>query len=547
MGEMACLIRSSSHSSSLLYGLPEQESEGWLADLMIRSTISSTSCESDHMKLLPIAEGKSKLDYFKDYDICGLVFACADSRARLILIDLNKSDKQQFRRISVAFPNNLTTDFSVGWSFTILDSKLFATGGRAKHVNNHKKGYYDYGFHVREVYFCDLQDAFADNIWDDGGEPWLEFKVAATLNCPKRSPLVVPYKDKIFFIANPCEEGDKLVNTPCEILHLGEFNHVKPLASPKFWQGHDPTREDTFLNGHVVVRNKLYVRVLSTNNALPTLYCLDMDAELWEAEECVCIPHILKDAVHEGDNNRPWNYVHGNKLFKLEMDEEDSTFFSFSVEILIKDDHDHDVGKVEVDLKCVVDSMGLQGRYYIFDGWVLPCEEEKTSTDVFCLMFSVADLIKRMDRYFCLCKFRLTDDCTVNILTRRAIYVLIPRFFGRLMIGFTPGITKALNKGAYSTKLIYRDAALERKKREEAKRADPNREEAEREYKRREDARREAAKARREAAKREAAKREDANRELKVERLYLRHVEWALEDEFLDSEEEPTFSSEEEE
>ncbi|CAN0927539.1 hypothetical protein LINGRAHAP2_LOCUS35959 [Linum grandiflorum] len=517
-----------------------------LADLMIRSSISSSSSESDHKKLLRIEQGKSILD-FKDPDMCGLVFACGDSRVRVVLINLNRFDEQQFRYISVAFPNNLTTDFSLGWSFTIVESKLFATGGRAKHVINHKD-YYDYGFAVREVYFCDLRDAFTNNNTDDVGESWLEFKIAVTLNCPKRSPLVVPYKDKIFFIANPCEEEKHtlVVNPPCEILHLGEFNHVKPLASPKFWQDHDPTREETFLNGHVVVRNKLYVRVISTNKALPTLYCLDMDVELWEAEECVCIPHILKDAVHEGDNNRPWNYVHGNKLFKLEMDEEDSTVFSFSVEILIKDDHDHD-HKVEVDLKCVVDSMGLQGHYYIFDGWVFPCEEEKTSTDVFCLMFSLADLANPIDTYFCLCKFKLTDDCSVNRLTKRAIYVPIPRIFGGLMIGFTPGITKELDKGNYSTKLIYRDSALERKKREEAKRADPNREEAKREYKRREDARREAAKQRREAKKKEAAMKEEANRELKVERLYLRHVEWALEDEFLDSEEEPTFSSEEEE
>ncbi|CAN0922067.1 hypothetical protein LINGRAHAP2_LOCUS32913 [Linum grandiflorum] len=290
---------------------------------MIRSSISSTSSESDHNKLLPIDEGKSKLDYVKDADICGLVFGCDDSRARLILVNLKNSDQQQFRRISVAFPNNLTTDFGVGWSFTIVDSKLFATGGRANYVHDNK-GYYDYGFHVREVYFCDLRDAFTNNNnWNEGGEPWLEFKVAATLNYAKISPLVVPYKDKIFFIANPCEEEATLVaNTPCEILHLGEFNHVKPLASPKFWQGHGPARERTFLNGHVVVRNKLYIRVVSRNKILPTLYCLDMDAELWEAEECVCIPHILKDAVHEGDDNRPWNYVHGNKLFKLEMDEE---------------------------------------------------------------------------------------------------------------------------------------------------------------------------------------------------------------------------------
>ncbi|CAN0842775.1 hypothetical protein LINGRAHAP2_LOCUS3682 [Linum grandiflorum] len=185
-----------------------------------------------------------------------------------------------------------------------------------------------------------------------------------------------------------------------------------------------------------------------------------MDAEIWEAEYCICIPHIVRE-LYQYEDKRPWNYVHGDKhLFKLEMDVEDPSIFSFSVEIL-KEDNDGDVSKVKVDLKGVVDSMGLEGHCYIYDGWVLPCGE-KTS-DVFCLMFWISEWRDDSEFYLGLCKFKLADDGSFNILTRRAIYVPIPSMIGAVRIGFTPGISKALNLGDYESELLERDMTLERK------------------------------------------------------------------------------------
>ncbi|CAN0842789.1 hypothetical protein LINGRAHAP2_LOCUS3682 [Linum grandiflorum] len=434
-----------------------------MSSLCIGSSISNESeSGSPDLKKLQIKEDL-KFDDFKDADMCGLLFADSNSSVTVGLMNL-KSDEQQFRKISVAFPKNLITRPSSCWAFTVVESKLFATGGRA-----HETYYCGYGRPVLEVYFCDLRDVVTTN--NNSDESLLEFKVATTLNCPKTSPLVVPYKDKIFFIANPCaqveeEEHSLVANTPCEVLYLGdgEFN-VKPLTSSMFWQGgHDLWRKHT---GHVVVRNKLYVRVVSGNKVLPTLYCLDMDAEVWEAEYCIRIPQIVKE-LYQYEDERPWNYVHGDKhLFKLEMDVEDPSVFCFSVEILNEDD-DGDVSKVKVDLKGVVDSMGLEGHCYIYDGWVLPCGE-KTS-DVFCLMFWISYWKDDSEFYLGLCKFKLADDGSFNILTRRAIYVPIPIMIGAVRIGFTSGISKALNLGDYESKLLERNMTLERrKKRKERK------------------------------------------------------------------------------
>ncbi|CAN0915154.1 hypothetical protein LINGRAHAP2_LOCUS28968 [Linum grandiflorum] len=285
---------------------------------------SSSSRMPDHKR----PRRKEETFDFKDPDTCGLVFGLGDSLVRVDLMTF-KSDESQIQPTSVFVfaPKGIRTDFSVGWSFAFVKFKLFATGGQAK-------CYFPTPDYPREIYYCDLRDAFTKNTVD--GQYFLEFKVAATLNSPKISALLVPYKDKIFFIADPGQKPE-LVETPCEVLHLGEFNtkpfNVKPLPSPKFWEGRNPT-DYIYLNGHVVLRNKLYVRVWG----FPTLYCLDMDAEIWESskEDCA-VPPILK-GIYEDKVKRPWNYVHGDKLFKLEMDREDPSIFSLTVEILDDDD-----------------------------------------------------------------------------------------------------------------------------------------------------------------------------------------------------------------
>ncbi|CAN0915151.1 hypothetical protein LINGRAHAP2_LOCUS28965 [Linum grandiflorum] len=473
-------IGSSSYIESVSLELEKLREE-----LSIRSSSSSLP---DHKR--PRREEET-FD-FEDADMCGLVFGLGDSLVRVDLMTF-KSDESQIQPTSVFVfaPKGFRTDFSVGWSFAVVKSKLFATGGQAK-------CYFSTPDYPREVYYCDLRDAFTMNTVD--GKYFLEFKVAATLNSPKISALLVPYKNKIFFIADPSNEPE-LVETPCEVLHLGAFNakpfNVKPLPSPMFWKGRNP-RDYHYLNGHVVLTNKLYVRVWG----FPILYCLDMDTEIWESskEDCA-VPPILK-GIYEDKDERPWNYVHGDKLFKFEMNKEDPSIFSLTVEIL--DDDDGNVRRA-VNLQGIVDSMGLEGRCYIYDGWVLPCEE-KTSTDVFCLMFWVCNLTKDSYDFFYLCKFRLADNGSFNRLTR-VICVPLPYYCGELFLGFTPGISKALNSAAYDMKLFDRDFVLRRKEDnismeiEEAKREEARREEAKRQQEEEEEeAKREEEEAHREDA-----------------------------------------------
>ncbi|CAN0864234.1 hypothetical protein LINGRAHAP2_LOCUS8902 [Linum grandiflorum] len=415
-----------------------------------------------HKELRVEEEEEENFD-FEDPDMWGVVFGCSHS---VVKVDLMNLKSGQIRHISVSpHPEGSPTDFSIDWSYAVVESKLFAVGGQPKYAD---PTFYRFPMPVypREVYFCDLRDAKKSDV---NGEYCLEFKIAATLNEAKISPFLVPYKDKIFIIADPLEKPRcTTTDTACEVLHLarGEFN-VEAIPSPEF-----ATSEDTYVDGHVLISNILYVRLLAPC-WVRTLYCLDMDVQDWKkAEE---IPNILKD-VYESKDKRPLNYVHGDKfLFTLEFDGEDPSVPSFSVEIFTEDG---DVcNKIEVDLKPVVDSMRLQGCYYLFYGWVLPCEE-----DVFCLMLWIQDLTESSDMDICLCKFQLADDGFFRILTQRVFCGPIPSIYSSPLIAFTPAISKVLNAGDYGEKLRDRDWQLEKK----AKKALKDREEAKIEEARRE-------------------------------------------------------------
>ncbi|CAN1227453.1 hypothetical protein LINGRAPRIM_LOCUS1179, partial [Linum grandiflorum] len=135
--------------------------------------------------------------------------------------------------------------------------------------------------------------------------------------------------------------------------------------------------------------------------------------------------------------------------------DEDPCIPSFKVAKL-KDDDD----KVAVDLKGVVESMGLIGRY-VLDGWVLPCDD-----DVFCLMIWIQELSIDVE-YMRVCKFKLGDDGSYNILTRAVDCGPFPLIIGRPFIGFTLAINKVLNAGAYESK--YERNEMERMEAEHMK------------------------------------------------------------------------------
>ncbi|CAN0911433.1 hypothetical protein LINGRAHAP2_LOCUS26859, partial [Linum grandiflorum] len=169
-----------------------------------------------------------------------------------------------------------------------------------------------------------------------------------------------------------------------------------------------------------------------------------MDTEVWDDGECVA-PPILKD-IHE---KRPLNFVYGDKLFELEWDE-DPCIPTFNVVTFADDDR-----KVAVDLKGVVESMGLRDLF-VLDGWVLPCDE-----DVFCVMIWFKKLRDGpqyiRDQYIKVCKFKLSDDGTFDILTKQVVTCGPFPVYGKPYLGFTPAITKELNAGEYRSKLYYKE------------------------------------------------------------------------------------------
>ncbi|CAN0911435.1 hypothetical protein LINGRAHAP2_LOCUS26861 [Linum grandiflorum] len=357
----------------------------------------------------------------------GVVYGCAENCVMVGLMNL-KADEQIPRICSVAGPDGSTFDFTLHWAFAMVGSKLFATGGEPKYVYDvdDRDRFFPRKEYSREVYYCDL----SSNLSSSSSDESLKFKVAAVLRAPKLSALVVPYKDKIFFIANPYQEP-KHTDTPCEILRIsdkGEFI-IDRLNLAPFWKGDYASTEHVGLHGHVVVKNRLYVRA-SNGTYVPSWYCLNMDTEVWDDGECIA-PSILKDVYIQRDG-RPLNYVYGDKLFELEWDE-DPCIPSFKV-VKLKDDDD----KVVVDLKGVVESMGLRGRY-VLDGWVLPCDD-----DVFCLMIWIQELSIDVE-YMRVCKFKLGDDGSFDILTRAVDCGPFPLIIGRPFIGFTPAINKGSN------------------------------------------------------------------------------------------------------
>ncbi|CAN0889005.1 hypothetical protein LINGRAHAP2_LOCUS15991 [Linum grandiflorum] len=374
----------------------------------------------DHKK-----QRRESLFGFEDDNWCGVVFGCEDSRVMVGVVDLNAG---KHTICSVAAPKDKKFDFSRHWAFAIVESKLFATGGQPtleREPDYPKPGTWVY---PRQVYFCDLQNAFTNS-----SDHHLEFELAATLHSPKISPLVVPYKNKIFFIANPSVRPT-CTDVPCEVLLLDAVYSVRPLQTPH-------SLEQSYgLDGHLVVGNKLYVRAWTATKQGPSLYCLDMDTEAWEAggiEDSCVVPEMLKDVCQDVPR-RPLNYVHGDKLFKWELDV-DPSVPSFSV-VNLKD-------KVEIVLRGVVQSMGLEGLC-VMDGWVLPCDH--SDDDMFCVMIWIQDFRRDKDSIM-VCKFRLADGGFTS-LTKTVTLGPFPPSRGIFFVGFTAAINKVLRVGDYTSK-----------------------------------------------------------------------------------------------
>ncbi|CAN0911427.1 hypothetical protein LINGRAPRIM_LOCUS1186 [Linum grandiflorum] len=415
------------------------------SDLLIGNSNSSGSVN------WPVSnEQRREIFDLKGEDVCGVVYGCDGSSVAVGLMNLVADEEISHRIFTAAAPHGKTIDFARYHSFALVGSKLFAIGGEPTYeLFPHPDSDYNIlpdGFNLfpqpvypRQVYSCDLSTI-------NSGEA-LRFQEVATLEEPKILALLVPYKDKLFIIADPCQE-DIQTKTPCEILR--NLNEAKPTVGccinpPPFWEDDDYAFS---LDGHVVVSNRLYVRVNTWETTGPSLtwYCLDMETDIWDDGKCV-VPPILND-IHD---KRPLNYVHGDKLFELEWDE-DPCIPTFKV-VKLKDDD-----KVALDLKGVVESMELKG-FFVSDGWVFPCDEH--NTDVFCLMIWLQDL-SDYDDYIRGCKFKLGDDGSFDILTKKVVTCgPFPRY-GKLFVGFTPAITKVLNVGEYKSKLFYKE--LERMK-----------------------------------------------------------------------------------
>ncbi|CAN0866634.1 hypothetical protein LINGRAHAP2_LOCUS9331 [Linum grandiflorum] len=120
--------------------------------------------------------------------------------------------------------------------------------------------------------------------------------------------------------------------------------------------------------------------------------------------------------------------------------------------VKLKDNDDDDM--VVVDLKGVVEFVWLKG-FYVLDGWVLLCDEH--NTDVFCLVIWLEDR-PIFKEYMRICKFKLDDDGSFDILTKQVVTCgPFPRY-GKPFVGFTPTIIKVLNPGNSEIKLFYKES-----------------------------------------------------------------------------------------
>ncbi|CAN0864218.1 hypothetical protein LINGRAHAP2_LOCUS8896 [Linum grandiflorum] len=92
----------------------------------------SKSIESGSPDLKKLRIEEENLFDSKDPNMWGVVFGCSHSVLKVDLMNL-KSD--QIRHISVSpHPEASPTDFSIDWSFAVVESKLFAVGGQPKYV-----------------------------------------------------------------------------------------------------------------------------------------------------------------------------------------------------------------------------------------------------------------------------------------------------------------------------------------------------------------------------------------------------------------------------
>ncbi|CAN0911400.1 hypothetical protein LINGRAHAP2_LOCUS26833 [Linum grandiflorum] len=396
----------------------------------------SLDVDSNSDMLIDNEIGRDIFD-LKDEDMCGVVYGGQKS---CVVVGLMNLKAETSHILTVAAPDDTPIDYVKNYSVALVGSKLFAIGGEPTYPDVDD----DDLFYPKEVYSCDLSII-------NSGES-LKFERVATLQEPKISALLVPYKDKLFIIADPCRQPESQpINTPCEI--LSNLNDDKPIVDrlnpPPFWEGGDASRVVVKLGDHVVVRNRLYVRVRKWVKSVIswTWYCLNMDTHLWEDGECVVpLPSILNKRY-----KRAFTYVHGDKLFELDWDE-DSCIPTFKV-VKLKDDDDDDDDMVVVDLKGVVEFVGLKG-FYVLDGWVLPCDEH--NTDVFCLMIWLQDR-PIYEEYIRTCKFKLGDDGSFDIVTKQVV-TCGPFPDGKPFVGFTPAITKVLNPGHYEIEIFYNES-----------------------------------------------------------------------------------------
>ncbi|CAN0911430.1 hypothetical protein LINGRAPRIM_LOCUS1184 [Linum grandiflorum] len=449
----------------------------------VLSGSSSNRIGSDGVNSPVSNEQRREIFDLKDEDMCGVVYGSQESCLTVGLMNLKTETSHM---LTVAAPDAKSIDYDHNYSFALVGYKLFAIGseptyptfyddnlfgsGKPDDDDSFFGGFHEDQYFVpqpaavyhKEVYSCDLSPL-------NSGEA-LKFERVATLQEPKIEPLLVPYKDKLFIIADPCLEP-KQTKTPCEILR--NLNEDKPIVArlnpPPFWEGilrnlnedkpivgrlnphpfcedSDASRVAVKLDGHVVVKNRLYVRVETREKRATSWpwYCLNMDTEVWEDCDCVVpFPSIL----NKGDK-RPFTYVHGEKLFELDWDE-NSSMPTFKVGKLKDGDDD-----MVVDLKDVVEFVGLKG-FFVFDAWVLPCDEH--NADVFCLMIWLEDR-PIFEEYIRICKFKLGDDGSFRILTKQIVTFGPFPPYGKPFVGFTPAITKVLNPGHYETKLYYKES-----------------------------------------------------------------------------------------
>ncbi|CAI0550831.1 unnamed protein product [Linum tenue] len=228
---------------------------------------------------------------------CGFVAPCTDV-VNVVLVGLDKkaannSDTDPGIRtanVTVTPSSDFRGQFYRGMGFAVVESKLYAFGGREVCDSPEPDPEYDFDLQTGKSYWTYPRYLYVCDLGTDPEiqkEPLQFRKMEVKLNGPKVCPIHVSYKkEKLFILSKgypPISPFEPERPAPCEVLNLKDLT-VQTIDTPsQVWDTDVSSyKYNCFLPvylGHVVVGSELIVYI--DTDTYPCLYALDMESLKW--------------------------------------------------------------------------------------------------------------------------------------------------------------------------------------------------------------------------------------------------------------------------